>query len=62
MVWVGLMGGTSYVNVVYLIVSGEFLPHEYKELAMNVNSMTNNTGIVLATLLAMGVDNFWLTD
>lgn len=26
MVWVGLMGGGSYVNVNYLIVSGHVLP------------------------------------
>lgn len=60
MIWVGLMGGASYVNVNYLIVSGTFLPHECKELCMNINSMTNNIGIMFATIMAMLVSNFWM--
>ncbi|CAK83473.1 unnamed protein product (macronuclear) [Paramecium tetraurelia] len=60
MLWVGLMGGASYVNVNYLIVSGTFLPKNCKELCMCINSMTNNTGIMFATLFAMAISNFWL--
>lgn len=61
MVWVGLMGGGSYVNINYQIVSESVLPANGKELTMNINSMTNNMGIMVATLCAMGISNFWLT-
>jgi hypothetical protein len=62
MLWVGLMGGGSYVNINYLVVSGSFLPQNCKELCMNINSMVNNIGIMFATILAMVVSNFWIHE
>lgn len=60
MLWVGLMGGASYVNVMYMILSSGKVEFQYKELVMNVSLMNNNAGIIMAALLAMAVDNFWL--
>jgi battenin len=60
MLWVGLMGGASYVNVMFMILSSGRVGFEYKELVMNVSLMHNNLGIIMAALLAMAVDNFWL--
>lgn len=60
MLWVGLMGGASYVNVMFMILSSGKVGFEYKELVLNVSLMHNNLGIIMAALLAMAVDNFWL--
>jgi battenin len=57
MVWVGLMGGASYVNVAYQILSADFLPADYKETAANVSLIFNNLGVILASLFTILLDN-----
>ena len=60
MIFVGFMGGASYVNVAYIIVSSTVIPQPLKELSLNINSITNNLGILVAALTAIAVDNLWL--
>jgi battenin len=60
MIWVGLMGGASYVNVAYQILSADFLPDEYKETAANISLIFNNAGIIVASLFSLLLDNTML--
>jgi hypothetical protein len=57
MVWVGLMGGTSYVNINYIILETPNLKRTEKELALTLNSIINDFGILSASLLALLLDN-----
>lgn len=52
-VFVGLMGGATYVNVVYLIKQSPKLAHAQKELAMTLCSVFMDLGILLATVTSL---------
>lgn len=53
MIWVGLMGGSSYVNVMYQIMSSENLQDNQKELALTICTAANDLGILSASLLSL---------
>ena len=53
MVFVGCMGGTSYVNVIYKIQRTEKLKRTEKELAMMILTVFNDVGILSASILAL---------
>ena len=53
MVFVGLMGGAQFVNVIYLIKCSEKLHKTDKELALNMTSMFNDAGILLSSITAL---------
>ena len=53
MVWVGCMGGTSYVNVIYKIQRSLKLKHTEKELAVMILMVFNDVGVFSASLLAL---------
>lgn len=53
MVCVGLMGGTSFVNVMYLIKMSDKLESRERELALNMCSMFNDLGTLLASVTAL---------
>ena len=53
MIWVGLMGGCSYVNVAYQILNNPNVLNNEKELSMNVEVIFNNTGVTLASISSM---------
>ena len=53
MVTVGLMGGSSYVNVLYLVKRTNRLEKTEKELAMNVSTISNDIGIISASTIAL---------
>ena len=53
MVFVGLMGGAQFVNVLYLIKQSDRLQKQEKELAMNMTSMFNDAGILLSSLVSL---------
>lgn len=57
MVWVGCLGGLSYVNVAYLILNSETLEKQYKETGVNISLCFNNIGIILACLTCLLLDN-----
>lgn len=60
MIFVGLMGGASYVNVNYLLLNNELIEKNEKELALNICSIFNDTGILLSSLSVLFIDNFIL--
>ena len=53
MVWVGLMGGCSYVNVLYGILESTKIEKKDKEMAINIVSMCNNIGVLSAAATAL---------
>eukprot|EP01016_Furgasonia_blochmanni_P017808 TRINITY_DN2047_c0_g1_i19.p1 TRINITY_DN2047_c0_g1~~TRINITY_DN2047_c0_g1_i19.p1 ORF type:complete len:561 (-),score=83.75 TRINITY_DN2047_c0_g1_i19:239-1876(-) len=57
MVWVGVMGGASYVNVMYLLLSHPKLRKEQKELSLNVTAFFNDIGILSASIWALVMSN-----
>lgn len=57
MVWVGLMGGGSYVNVMYQILESPSLAKNEKELALTMTGVCNDIGILLASLLSLLLAN-----
>ncbi len=57
MSWVGLMGGSSYVNVMYNILESDKLAKNEKELALTITTVCNDIGILSASLLSLLLAN-----
>ncbi|OMJ91577.1 hypothetical protein SteCoe_5832 [Stentor coeruleus] len=57
-IWVGCMGGLSYVNTGYIVLNSDIIPKEQKEASMNVSVCMNSLGILLATCFCLILDNF----
>ena len=57
LVFVGLMGGASYVNVLHGILELETLDKTEKESAMSLCMLFNDTGILCATTLSIILSN-----
>ncbi len=51
------MGGASYVNVMYQILESPLLLKTEKELALTLTTIFDDIGILLASLLALLLDN-----
>ncbi len=47
---VGLMGGSSYVGCYYFILNDSNIEDNIKELCVNIASMFNDCGILLASI------------
>ena len=62
MVWVGLMGGGSFVNVMYQILESPDLQRNEKELALTLTSICDDIGILSASLLSLLLDNTAFSD
>lgn len=62
MVWVGLMGGGSYVNVMYQILESPDLGRNDKELALTLTTVFNDIGVLTASLLSLLLDNTAFKD
>lgn len=60
MVWVGLMGGGAYVNVMYQILESPDLAKNEKELALTVTTVCNDLGILTASILSLIFSNTFL--
>ena len=56
-VWVGIMGGGSYVNVLHGILELKTLKKSEKEMALSLSLLFNDTGIILATVLSLILAN-----
>ena len=52
-IWVGLMGGGSYVNVLHRLRELDTLSSEERESAMSLALMFNDAGILVATILSL---------
>ncbi|XP_078332911.1 battenin-like isoform X1 [Crassostrea virginica] len=51
MIYVGLLGGASYVNIFYLLLHEDKYPEEDREFCINITSLFITGGIVLGTVL-----------
>ena len=61
-VWVGLMGGASYVNVLHGVMTLETLEASEKEMALTLALVLNSGGIVLASLFSLLLSNTLFKD
>ena len=57
MIWVGLIGGGSYVNVMYRMLESPELGRNEKELALTLTTVCDDIGILSASLLSLLLDN-----
>ena len=53
MIWVGLMAGGSYVNVMYNILESKELAKNEKELALTLTTVCNDIGILSASIVSL---------
>lgn len=60
MFWVGLLGGCSYVNVIYLILEDPLITKNEKELSVNFCTVTNDLGILTSAIYVLFMDNTFL--
>ena len=51
MIFVGLLGGASYVNVFYILLNHPDVPDQDKEIVINITALFINLGIVLAAAI-----------
>ena len=56
MIFVGLMGGATYANCMYLFSTRKDIPNEYRELGMNLGFFFSNVGIIMATGFTTVID------
>jgi len=52
-IWVGFMGGGSYVNVLHGIRELKTLTDQEKESAMSLTFMFNDSGILVASIFSI---------
>ena len=52
-IWVGFMGGGSYVNVLNGILDLKTLDRTEKEMALSLSLLFNDTGILIASVLSL---------
>jgi hypothetical protein len=55
-IWVGLMGGASYVNVMHNILELDILEKKEKEIAIVLSLMFNDTGVILSSIFTLVAD------
>ena len=61
MVFVGLLGGASYVNIFYNLLNDPIYPKEDKELIVNMAAVCINLGIVVASVFTLLMDATFLS-
>jgi len=57
MIWVGLMGGASYCNVLYQVLASEKISKNEKEIGINFISILNDAGVISSSLIVILLDN-----
>ncbi|KAK5579952.1 hypothetical protein RB653_009641 [Dictyostelium firmibasis] len=62
MVYCGLLGGASYVNVFYLILHDKKIPDEDRELCVNYAALLVTVGITLAACFILIMDHTFLAS
>lgn len=62
MVYVGLLGGLSYVNTFYIILNGNWISGRDKEYCINLTTISINLGIILSAGFTLIAENTWLSD
>ena len=53
MIWVGLMGGASYVNILYQVLKSSTIAKSEKEISINFISIINDFGIGSSSLVVI---------
>ena len=56
-VWIGLMGGGSYVNVMHSILELKTLKNSEKEGAIVLSLVFNDSGVLLSSIFSLIMDN-----
>lgn len=56
-IWVGLMGGATYVNVMFKLLSMEELSNEDKQSALVISLMFQETGKILSSCFVLLMSN-----
>eukprot|EP01094_Clydonella_sp_ATCC50884_P005572 TRINITY_DN1450_c2_g1_i1.p1 TRINITY_DN1450_c2_g1~~TRINITY_DN1450_c2_g1_i1.p1 ORF type:complete len:433 (-),score=100.92 TRINITY_DN1450_c2_g1_i1:89-1240(-) len=62
MVFVGLLGGASYVNVFYLILHEDHIPNKDREMCVNLAAISITLGITVACIFGLFSANTFLKD
>ena len=62
MVYVGLLGGASYVNTFYVLLNSTTIRNKDKEFIVNLVALCINFGIVAASAFVLMMDNTFLKD
>ncbi len=62
MIFVGLLGGASYVNIFYNLLHDDIYPEEDRELIVNMAAICINLGIVLAACFTLVMDATFLAN
>ena len=62
MVYVGLLGGASYVNIFYLFLHTRRIPDKDREFCINLGAISAIIGITFACLYILLMDNTYLAD
>lgn len=57
MIFIGLMGGASYVNVMYLVLDSKVLKKTEKELAVMTTCIFCDIGVLFATITSLILSN-----
>jgi battenin len=60
MVFVGLLGGASYVNIFYNLLNDDEYPEEDRELIINMAALMINFGIIMASVFTLVMDATFL--
>eukprot|EP00026_Physarum_polycephalum_P009750 Phypoly_transcript_09884.p1 GENE.Phypoly_transcript_09884~~Phypoly_transcript_09884.p1 ORF type:complete len:452 (+),score=46.46 Phypoly_transcript_09884:157-1356(+) len=60
MVYVGLLGGGSYVNIFYLVLNDPKILASDRELCVNITAIFVNVGITLSSAFILFMDNTFL--
>lgn len=60
MVYVGLLGGGSYVNIFYLVLNDPKILASDRELCINITAIFVNVGITLSSAFILVMDNTFL--
>ena len=61
MIFVGLLGGASYVNVFYLLLKDPAIPEQDREFTIQIAAVFGPTlGITLSSLSVLAMDNTFL--
>jgi len=61
MIYVGLLGGASYVNIFYLILHDNTINEKDKELCVNIVAFASTFGITFASLFVLLMDATFLS-
>ena len=57
LIWVGFMGGASYVNVMHSLLEHKTLKKNEKEAALALSLMFNDSGVLLSAIFSLVMDN-----